>query len=163
MIGFPRMKYLLFIWCLLASAALAQTPLPPFEFNDGDRVVLLGGTIVEREQKHGYLETSLSQGNADKKITVRNLGWSGDTVFGHARSYFGPPEEGLTRLSAHLEMLKPTVAITCSAAENAPAGDFSGATLSTLSSVARSRACSERVMVCDSEARACPASRDASG
>jgi lysophospholipase L1-like esterase len=111
------MKYLLFIWFLLASAALAQTPLPPFEFNDGDRIVVLGGTIIEREQKYGYLETALSLAIADKKIAVRNLGWSGDTVFGHARSYFGPPEEGLNRLSANLETLKPTVAITCYGAD----------------------------------------------
>ena len=111
------MKFLLPVLFLFASVALAQTPKPPFEFKDGDRIVLLGGTIIEREQKFGFLETALTLSLPDKKVTVRNLGWSGDTVFGHARSYFGPPEEGIERLSKHLEMLKPTVVITCYGAD----------------------------------------------
>lgn len=103
---------------LLATSAFSQTtPRPPFEFREGDRIVLLGGTLIEREQKFGFLETALSLGLAEKKVTLRNLGWSGDTVFGHARSYFGPPEEGITRLSAHLEMLKPSVVMTCYGAD----------------------------------------------
>lgn len=84
-----------------------------FEFKDGDRVVLLGGTIIEREQKFGFLETQLSLALGARKISVRNLGWSGDTVFGTARSYFGPPSEGVERLAKHLEMLKPSVLIAC--------------------------------------------------
>lgn len=84
-----------------------------FEFKDGDRIVLLGGTIIEREQKFGFLETQLSLAVGTKKLTVRNLGWSGDTVFGTARSYFGPPSEGIERLTKHLEMLQPTVLLTC--------------------------------------------------
>lgn len=88
-----------------------------FEFKNEDDVVLLGSTVIEREQRYGYFETALQLAEPDKKITVRNLGWSGDTVFGHARSYFGPPEEGIQRLSAHLEMLKPDVVILCYGAE----------------------------------------------
>jgi lysophospholipase L1-like esterase len=107
------MRSLLPALLLFASAAVAQTSPHAFEFKDGDRIVLLGGTIVEREQKFGFLETALTLGVPDRRIMVRNLGWSGDTVFGHARSYFGPPEEGLERLSKHLEMLKPTVVVTC--------------------------------------------------
>lgn len=84
-----------------------------FEFKDGDRVVLVGGTIVEREQKFGFLETRLALAVGTKKLTVRNLGWSGDTVFGTARSYFGPPAEGIERLSKHLAMLQPTVLLAC--------------------------------------------------
>ena len=111
------MKILLPALFVFASTAFAQTSKPAFEFRDGERIVLLGGTLIEREQKFGFLETALMLGTPDKKLTVRNLGWSGDTVFGHARSYFGPPEEGITRLSAHLEMLKPSVAITCYGAD----------------------------------------------
>ena len=88
-----------------------------FEFKNDDDVVLLGSTVIEREQRYGYFETGLQLAEADKNIRVRNLGWSGDTVFGHARSYFGPPEEGIQRLSAHLEMLKPDVVILCYGAE----------------------------------------------
>lgn len=84
-----------------------------FEFKEGDRIVLLGSTLIEREQRYGHFETWLALALGDTKVTVRNLGWSGDTVFGHARSYFGPPAEGVERLSSHLELLKPTVAIVC--------------------------------------------------
>src|SRR5437868_759750 len=75
---------------LLAAAlgAPAADPAKPFAFTDGDRVVWLGGTLVEREQRYGYWETALLAANADKNITLRNLGWSGDTVFGEARGRF---------------------------------------------------------------------------
>lgn len=95
------------------EASVPAVTSGPFEFKDGDKVVLLGSTVIEREQRYGWLETWLRLALADKNVSVRNLGWSGDTVFGHARSYFGPPEEGLQRLTAHLEMLKPSVVVLC--------------------------------------------------
>ena len=111
---------------LFAAHLPAQQPEAPapavvgtFEFKDGDRIVLLGNTVIEREQRYGFLETSLALALGEKKVTVRNLGWSGDTVFGTARSYFGPPAEGIERLTKHLEMLKPTVVIACYGSEMA--------------------------------------------
>ncbi|MDP1590855.1 MAG: GDSL-type esterase/lipase family protein [Prosthecobacter sp.] len=111
----------------LASASIAssQTPeasaAPPqpttFEFQDGDRLVLIGNTVLEREQRYGSFEPRLALALGETKVSVRNLAWSGDTVFGHARSYFGPPEEGLQRMATHLEMLKPTVVILCYGSE----------------------------------------------
>lgn len=105
-----------------AATAAAVTPGVPaqpatFEFKDGDRLVLLGNTVLEREQRYGAFEPRLALALGDAKVSVRNLAWSGDTVFGHARSYFGQPEEGLQRLSAHLEMLKPTVVLLCYGSE----------------------------------------------
>lgn len=94
------------------SSALARQPAkaqPPFEFRDGDRVALIGNTFIEREQMYSYLETLLRSRHPDKNITFRNLGWSGDTVFGHARSYFDPPEKGFERLDKIVHELKPTV------------------------------------------------------
>ena len=75
---------------LLAAALVAPAadPAKPFEFKDGDRIVWIGNTLVEREQRYGYWETALIAANPDKNITVRNLGWSGDTVFGDARGRF---------------------------------------------------------------------------
>ena len=113
---------------LCASFASAQTttetavPAAPaqsttFQFKDGDRLVLLGNTVLEREHDYGSFEPRLDLALGEEKVSVRNLAWSGDTVFGHARSYFGPPEEGLQRLSAHLELLKPTVVILCYGSE----------------------------------------------
>jgi lysophospholipase L1-like esterase len=88
-----------------------------FEFKDGDRLVLLGNTVFEREQRYGAFEPRLALALGETKVSVRNLAWSGDTVFGTARSYFGPPEEGIQRLSGHLDMLKPTVAMLCYGSE----------------------------------------------
>ena len=114
---------------LLCSPLLAQDPAPTpvvgpttFEFKDGDKVVLIGSTVLERDQRYGWFETLLSVALADKNVSVRNLAWSGDTVYGHARSYFGPPEEGLQRLSAHIDLLKPTVVVLCYGAEMAHQG-----------------------------------------
>ncbi|HBJ86146.1 MAG TPA: hypothetical protein DDZ88_20230 [Verrucomicrobiales bacterium] len=100
------------------SEASAAPPQPTtFEFQDGDRLVLIGNTVLEREQRYGSFEPRLALALGETKVSVRNLAWSGDTVFGHARSYFGPPEEGLQRMATHLEMLKPTVVILCYGSE----------------------------------------------
>ena len=84
-----------------------------FEFKQGDRVVLLGNTFIEREGNYGHIETRLAAGYQGNDMIFRNLGWSGDDVYGAARSYFGPPQEGFNRLKVHLEFLKPTVLIAC--------------------------------------------------
>ena len=97
---------------VLAAVVLspAQTP-KPFEFKDGDRIVWIGGTLVEREQRYGYWETALIAAHPDKAITVRNLGWSGDTVWGESRAGFDTPKEGYRRLVEKTLAEKPTVLI----------------------------------------------------
>lgn len=101
------MKHLALLLMLLAASAARAAE--PFQFNDGDRVVLLGNTLIEREQRHGYWETTLSALHPDKDITFRNLGWSGDTVWGEARARFGGPAEGFKHLREHVAALQPTV------------------------------------------------------
>jgi lysophospholipase L1-like esterase len=106
----------MFLSAALAALALAQPPAQkPFEFKDGDRIVWLGSTLVEREQRYGYWETALLAANADKRITVRNLGWSGDTVFGEARGRFDydKPDVCLKQLVDQTLALKPTVIFVC--------------------------------------------------
>lgn len=96
---------------LLAAALLApaQPAAPPrAELRDGDRVVWLGNTLVEREQRYGYWETALYAANPGKRFTVRNLGWSGDTVWGEARAAFDPPAKGFERMVSLTLELKPT-------------------------------------------------------
>jgi lysophospholipase L1-like esterase len=105
------MKHLLLALTLLSP--LFSAAAGGFGLKEQERIVLLGSTIIEREQQFGCLETALTLAAGENSLTMRNLGWSGDTVFGHARSYFGPPQEGLERLSKHLEMLKPSLLITC--------------------------------------------------
>jgi lysophospholipase L1-like esterase len=89
----------------LASAA------EPFSLRDGDRVVLIGSTLIEREQRYGYWETALTRFYPDRNVTYRNLGWSGDTVFGEAQARFGGPADGFRHLVDHVVALKPTVLV----------------------------------------------------
>ena len=78
---------------------------------DGDRVVLVGGTLIERERRYGYWEVALPAAYPDKNITFRNLGWSGDDVWGDARASFGTRADGFKALQDHVLALKPTVVI----------------------------------------------------
>src|SRR5688572_15895014 len=95
------------IFVLIAAGSASAAG--PFELRDGDRVVLIGDTFIEREQTYSYLETLVLLGAPDKKITFRNLGWSGDTVYGDARSYEHPADRGFENLKKQVHKLKPTV------------------------------------------------------
>jgi lysophospholipase L1-like esterase len=95
------------IVALLACLA-AQDPAP-FEFAPGERVVLLGNTFFERDLQHNALETLLVSRHPDREIVFRNLGWDGDTVWGHARAGFGNPKDGFRNLHKQVAEAKPTV------------------------------------------------------
>ncbi len=101
------MRYLLCA-CLWAFA-LVPAHAVDFQLKDGDRVVLIGNTLIEREQRYGYWESALIRRFPDRNILFRNLGWSGDTVFGDARAGFGTAADGYRRLKEHVLALKPTV------------------------------------------------------
>lgn len=101
---------------MLVSPATGQSVAEPaelrgFEFQKADVVALIGSTFLEREGRFGHLEAALTQAYPDFGLRFRNLAWSADTVHGHARSYFGPPQEGFDRLKGHLALVKPTVVI----------------------------------------------------
>lgn len=82
-----------------------------FELKDKDRVVVVGATFVEREGKYGFLETALTTAWPDRRITFRNLGWSGDTVWAESRGIFDPPQVGYRRMIELIKELKPTVIV----------------------------------------------------
>lgn len=96
---------------VLLALAPDSRAAPPFELVDGDRVVLIGGTMIERDQTYGYLETRLTRRYPERSIIFRNLGWSGDTVGGVSRARFGTPAEGFKHLVDHVVALKPTVVV----------------------------------------------------
>jgi hypothetical protein len=96
----------------ICFSALALTPASAadrFELLDGDRVVLLGNTLIEREQRYGYWEAVLTVRYPHRRVQFRNLGWSGDTVFGDARAGFGSPADGFRHLKEHVLAIRPTV------------------------------------------------------
>src|SRR5438105_2811117 len=95
--------------CLGLFARASVSAADRFELVDGDRVVFLGNTLIEREQRYGYWETLLTIRYPHRHIQFRNLGWSGDTVFGDARAGFGWAADGFRHLKDHVLALKPTV------------------------------------------------------
>ena len=113
------------ISCLAASllaGVLFAAPLPAsgdekadlktfrsFELLDNDRVAFVGNAFFEREQRYSYLETLLATRWPDRNVTFRNLAWSGDTVFGHARAAFDTPVQGFERLVKVIHEQRPTV------------------------------------------------------
>ena len=76
-----------------------------------DRVALLGGTLIERMQLTGALEAELQCRRPDWRLTVRNLGWSGDDVHGIARKRFDGPEHGFQRMLRDVETADATVVL----------------------------------------------------
>ncbi len=96
---------------ILLIPAQVNAAEPILELRDGDRVVLLGATMIEREQRYGYWETALTAAYPDRNVIFRNLGWSGDTVWGESRGLFDPPETGYERLVELTRELKPTLII----------------------------------------------------
>ncbi len=63
-----------------AADVSAQSPNPGFSPNQGNRIVLLGNTFADRMRHYGYFETILQMRFPDKKLTLRNMGWSADEV-----------------------------------------------------------------------------------
>jgi hypothetical protein len=86
-----------------------KSELPKFELRDGDRVVFLGNTLIEREQKYGYWELMLTMAWPERNVTFRNLGWSGDTVWGESRAGFGTQADGFKALVNQVNAAKPTL------------------------------------------------------
>ncbi|MDX1944927.1 MAG: GDSL-type esterase/lipase family protein [Pirellulaceae bacterium] len=108
------------ILCLVAIPAIAAEP---FQFQPNDRVVLLGSGLAERLQFDGYFEGMLTVACADKNLTFRNLGWSGDTVWGDSRGVFGSRAEGFKRLVKDVTEAQPTVLAICYGENEAYAGE----------------------------------------
>ena len=68
------MKPLLFlIGTVLLAAPTNAEPL----VREGDHIAIVGNTFADQLRIHGYLETLLQQ---DIDISLRNLGWAGDTL-----------------------------------------------------------------------------------
>ena len=93
----------------LPTTILGAADSAPFEIQEGDRVLFLGDTLLEREGSYGYLETRMQQQFADRKFTVRNLAFSADTPLGWSRASFDPAAKGFDRLKEQLALVKPTV------------------------------------------------------
>lgn len=95
------------VGCWLSVGALADEPL----LRPGDRVAFVGGTFVERMQTCGVVEAELQCRRPSWRLSVRNLGWSGDDVHGIARKRFDSPADGFQRLLGDVQTADPTVVV----------------------------------------------------
>ena len=89
--------------------AAAGVGREPFTLAEGDRVVFLGNGVIEQEHACGELETRLIRRWPQAHVIFRNMGWSGDTVRGLARTGGYEQPAGLARLLKEINALKPTV------------------------------------------------------
>ena len=109
----PRAPTLLALCALFAfhPSSVAAGENRKLTLEDGDRVLLIGDVLIERENNYGALETKMRQEFPGKKFAVRNLGYSGDTPLGASRASFDPVAKGIEQLEEQLAVVKPTVAI----------------------------------------------------
>jgi putative heme-binding domain-containing protein len=84
---------------VIASATLGQTA--SLELKKGDHIAIVGNTLAERMQHHGWLETYITARFPQHDLSFRNLGFSGDELTLRLRSAgFGSPDEWLTKTKA---------------------------------------------------------------
>ena len=100
--------FALLIACsVLKAHAEGDRPL----LKPNDRLAIVGGSFVERSQKFGNIEAELQCRRPHWKLSIRNLGWSGDDVHGYARKRFDEPNDGYERLLSDLDFANPTVVL----------------------------------------------------
>ena len=104
-----RRSLFLFLLPLLATPKTFAAE-PPFDLRDDDRVLLIGDTLIEREETFGSIELLMHTQFPERKFIVRNLGFAGDTPLGWSRASFDPPAKGWERLKEQLDLVRPTVA-----------------------------------------------------
>ena len=72
-------------------------------------MVFVGDSFFENAQRYGYIETALTTLWPDRFYTFRNLGWTGDTVFGEARDHYTNPPTAYEHLIEQVTTVDPTV------------------------------------------------------
>jgi lysophospholipase L1-like esterase len=74
-----------------------------------NRIVFIGDGFIEQARLNGHIETRLLRSfPPDHNVTFHNLGWSGDSVSGAARTAGYENPAGLDRLVKEVTALKPT-------------------------------------------------------
>lgn len=96
---------------LLGEPASLMKTASAHLLKNGDRIALVGGALIEQEQRMGFWETLLTLSNPGLQFRLRNLGWSGDTVWGDARAGFGTQADGYKLLLSQIKAANPTVVL----------------------------------------------------
>jgi mono/diheme cytochrome c family protein/lysophospholipase L1-like esterase/glucose/arabinose dehydrogenase len=87
----------------LMALSVMQLSSAPLELKKNDHVVLIGNTLAERMQHHGWLESYVQAALPDQQIVFRNHGFSGDKV-NHR-----PRNSGFIDADSYLEISKADV------------------------------------------------------
>ena len=121
---------------LIFTATVQAADNPPVTSTERvqNRIGIIGGRMVADMAEYGYFETALTALWTDQDITLRNLGWPADDVFGTARSEFGsgatnrsawkPPANadqdfGYETILGHVNDAKPTTLLVAYGRETA--------------------------------------------
>ncbi len=96
---------------VLSARPLHAQPAEAFALHDGDRVVWVGDGLIERAQHDGSIELALTTRWPNRTVTFRNVGWSGDTVFGEARDHYTNPPTPFEHLIEQINTPRPTVIV----------------------------------------------------
>ncbi|WP_247237867.1 GDSL-type esterase/lipase family protein [Telluribacter sp. SYSU D00476] len=112
----PTFGYI-FLWLLTLPTLLAvaqtssssKTEPATFAPKHGERVLFVGNSLFENDLQHGYLELALTTRWPDRQITFRNIGWSGDNVFGAARGTITNPPTPYDVLMEQITKAQPTL------------------------------------------------------
>lgn len=82
----------------LAAHGSASGAVP---FEKGDRICIIGSGLADRMQHDGWTETLLQAGQPQHELVIRNLGYTGDTIWSRPRnSGFPSQEEYLKQIKA---------------------------------------------------------------
>lgn len=101
--------FIVFSYDISIAQNKTSTENEAFSLKNGDRVVFLGNSLFEDDFQFGTLELALTTRFPDKEVTFRNLGWSGDDVFGDARGNFTKPPSAYELFFQHITKAEPTV------------------------------------------------------
>jgi putative heme-binding domain-containing protein len=96
------------IFAATAPRAAACPPVGtalPLELRRGDRICLIGNTLLERAQLFGQLPAVLHAGFPHHELVIRNLAWSADEID------IAPRPENFADLEQHLAYFKADVII----------------------------------------------------
>ena len=106
----PKVRSGFFAFNVIALLVAILTLLPQdanaLEVKDGQSIVLLGNTLAERMQHHGWLETYAQLSMPDKKLSFRNHGFCGDKIDNRPRN------RGFIDPHTYLEISKADVILT---------------------------------------------------
>ena len=92
-----------FLSIALLLLCFSNANAQPFPFQKGDHVSILGNTLAERMQHHGWMETLIHSRLPGHELSFRNLGFSGDELTLRLRSSgFGSPEDWLKQTNANV-------------------------------------------------------------